>query len=414
MSERSFKTENYIVNLHQESSDDLIVVFTSAGIEAIGGPIEEFKGSLGSLGCSMLFVIDLRPAWLNHPETADVLARVAEIASDFQNVGAMGESMGASSAIAFTNFFPEIDRVLAFSPQYSVAAPFVRFDTRFSYLADRYPRQYWPTFSVTPNPEKVVSIFSNMDWNDTVHAAMFSLDGVEPVFVHGSEHEVARFLKRHSDGNLLKSLLSRFVDFTNSFTASTVKDALQAVVTTKESCQSFNSSSERMAELRFIKFSRRPVLLPTPAGCENVAIGKPTNQSSVYGEQGKTTQQDSAGAVTGKPTGTPGFHTANEDRPWWSVDLGKPFEIAEVRVFNRIENLAAIDRNLQFSIEAKDYDLPWREVSRRDTLTRFGGVDGDPFIWTPPERFVASAIRFRLLGTGFLHFDQVEIYGTPC
>jgi hypothetical protein len=38
-----------------------------------------------------------------------------------------------------------------------------------------------------------------------------------------------------------------------------------------------------------------------------------------------------------------GFHTENEENPWWQMDLGSIYEIAEVRLYNRLSRSAAGD-----------------------------------------------------------------------
>lgn len=58
-------------------------------------------------------------------------------------------------------------------------------------------------------------------------------------------------------------------------------------------------------------------------------MGKRASVSSVY----KNAYPASHG-VDGNITSF--FHTDNESNPWWIVDLGSVFNIAEVHVYNRV------------------------------------------------------------------------------
>ena len=72
---------------------------------------------------------------------------------------------------------------------------------------------------------------------------------------------------------------------------------------------------------------------------ENLALGRPATQSSV-GEAPaiRTPEADAAGAVNGSFVERYGFHTQEEDQPWWQVDLEARSVIEAVIVFNRVDH----------------------------------------------------------------------------
>ena len=76
-----------------------------------------------------------------------------------------------------------------------------------------------------------------------------------------------------------------------------------------------------------------------PLECRNVGLDKPSWQSSVYEPTGAEppASRVSGGGNNGIRTGTYGFHTLAEARPWWIVDLLAPHDVAEIRVYNRCD-----------------------------------------------------------------------------
>ena len=126
---------NYAITHYKIDPNRLIVVFASAGMDGLGEPLEEFRGTLSRLGVSMAFVIDRSPRWFNHAETPQALAQAARIARDYRHAGVLGESMGGSGAIIFADVCPTADRILALTPQYSsgwLTAQAPKIDQQFS------------------------------------------------------------------------------------------------------------------------------------------------------------------------------------------------------------------------------------------------------------------------------------------
>jgi len=96
---------------------------------------------------------------------------------------------------------------------------------------------------------------------------------------------------------------------------------------------------------------------------------------------------------------------------WWDVDFGGPATVEEVRLFNRLD--AGVERSSSLALLVSDDGRTWREVLHRVSDAPFGGMDGNPFVWSPPDPLVARFLRVMLLTQTILHLDQVVIYGVP-
>ena len=144
----------------------------------------------------------------------------------------------------------------------------------------------------------------------------------------------------------------------------------------------------------------------------NLCEGKSATQSSLSDYSiGRTIAEDACGAINGRIDGQMKFHTDLEDSPWWQVDLGALFGVTAIRIYNRVDVPEVMARSSHLAIEVGLRGDDWVEIYRREDDAPFGGVDGHPLIFTPlipvPGRFV----RVRLLRRGYLHLDQVEVFG---
>ncbi|MBM4080548.1 MAG: hypothetical protein FJ278_12675, partial [Planctomycetes bacterium] len=122
------------------------------------------------------------------------------------------------------------------------------------------------------------------------------------------------------------------------------------------------------------------------------------------------TQEDAAGACDGVKDGKWGFHTENDAKPWWHVDLGKSHPLSRVVVFNRADGGSAARAGkltLLLSNDGKD----WREVYRHDGTVFYGATDSKPLA-VALKGVEARFVRAQLPHAGYLHLDEVEVYGT--
>ena len=77
-------------------------------------------------------------------------------------------------------------------------------------------------------------------------------------------------------------------------------------------------------------------------------------------------------------TGGCGFHTAsNETDPWWQVDLGQPYALDRVVVYNRTDgSTPPRTRNLRVLVAGNADEPEFVEVYRHNGETFYGVVRG--------------------------------------
>ena len=402
------ESTNYVLEHFPDGSDRLVVVFVSAGQDGVGEPIKEFRSSLSKFPVSVAFLTERKPLFYNYGDTISMFQRTARLADRYARVATIGESMGGSGAIVFNKFTDRIDRILAFSPMYSVAPPYANFAGRT--LPPNWHEQNFWSFAEPKARDKAQILYGNRDWTDHVHSGMFLVDGFSVHFIDGSGHLVARRLK---EAGRLEPLLASFLDFTRPFSAASVAAAVGDLKTSVGAADSYRLSDFAEQHYRNSQLMGNPVRLPPPDGLFDLALGCRTDQSSVSRySRGKTTKDDSARAVAGRLTGGYAFHTDEEDQPWWRVDLGRTVSVRELRIYNRIDALTPSNRGLTFAVEVRNADdEAWVEVFRKDDQVRFGGADGMPFQWRPERPIVTRHLRIRHLGRSMLHYDAIEVFG---
>jgi hypothetical protein len=147
----------------------------------------------------------------------------------------------------------------------------------------------------------------------------------------------------------------------------------------------------------------------------NVAFLKPSLQSSLY------TPGDNAepvlgrvvdGANNGVRTGSYGFHTRFESEPWWSVDLLSHHRIAEIHIYNRMDNTLILHRSAPLRIAGSRDNTHWTTLIDRTGSGAFG-ADGKPLVVMVPQEQPFRFIRLSLTTSDYFHLDEVEVYGEP-
>jgi hypothetical protein len=146
---------------------------------------------------------------------------------------------------------------------------------------------------------------------------------------------------------------------------------------------------------------------------ENVALNKPSWQSSVYLPVGSAPvlSRTAGGGNNGVRTGAYGFHTTDEMRPWWIVDLLKPHRIAAIRIYNRRDDPAVNARANELDVLAGADGVNWNTLWSNPGQAPFG-LDGAPLVVTAPPYLACRFVLLRLRGAGYLHLDEVEVYGS--
>ena len=122
---------------------------------------------------------------------------------------------------------------------------------------------------------------------------------------------------------------------------------------------------------------------------------------------GVTCEEDAGGGVDGVKTGEWGFHTENEENPWWQVDLKQPTALDRIVLYNRCDR--CYERNNRIIILGSDDARDWQQLYQHDGTVFFGQTDGKPLV-APMTGVTTRHVKLTLATTSYFHLDEVEIY----
>ena len=144
--------------------------------------------------------------------------------------------------------------------------------------------------------------------------------------------------------------------------------------------------------------TEEPVEPVTNSG-DNVALGRPTSQSSTAynGISSRAVDGDINGAWSGKSV----THTSSTSNPWWKVDLDATTSIDKIIIYNRTDSCC--------SSRLSNFYL--------DVLSETGSVVGSLFVQNAPSPSMtitangleAKSVRIRLAGTNPLSLAEVQV-----
>jgi hypothetical protein len=142
----------------------------------------------------------------------------------------------------------------------------------------------------------------------------------------------------------------------------------------------------------------------------DLARDRPATQSShSVWSRGATAEEDARRAVSGELASDYAFHTAEEEDPWWQVDLTRECDIHAIEIVNRPDHPYRFTR---FRIDSSVDDTRW--------VTRFAKTDGslvssdaaEPALFVMPRGFSARYIRIVQLGKGVMNLRRIRVLGT--
>jgi hypothetical protein len=147
----------------------------------------------------------------------------------------------------------------------------------------------------------------------------------------------------------------------------------------------------------------------------NIALRKPASQSSIYDGPVSTPMgaHVRGHANNGVHTGSFGFHTQREERPWWRVDLLDQYVVHEVHIYNREDDPDCTDRAQNLAVEISSSGEDWVEIFSLDGRATFGGAKSGPLVIHLPTPLTARYMRVLSKLPTFLHLDEIEVYGEP-
>ena len=131
-------------------------------------------------------------------------------------------------------------------------------------------------------------------------------------------------------------------------------------------------------------------------------------QSVSAAPSGVTTQSDAAGGVNGVKNGQFGFHTDQQDQPWWQVDLGKACPLDRVVVWNRCT--ADATRAARLKVLLSPDGKAWTQAYQHDGTPFQGASDQKP-LSAPMKGAEARFVRIQAPETTWLHLDEIEVFG---
>jgi len=123
---------------------------------------------------------------------------------------------------------------------------------------------------------------------------------------------------------------------------------------------------------------------------------------------GASTQSDAAGGCDGVKNGGFGFHTNQQAKPWWQVDLGAKARLDRVVVYNRCNT--ASERAARVHVMLGEDGKTWRTVYRHNGKTFLGLTDKKPLV-VGVKGESARFVRIQLPDNIWLHLDEIEVYG---
>ncbi|NQT39405.1 MAG: discoidin domain-containing protein, partial [Planctomycetes bacterium] len=123
-----------------------------------------------------------------------------------------------------------------------------------------------------------------------------------------------------------------------------------------------------------------------------------------------TTRQDAAGGNDGVKDGTYGFHTSQDAKPWWQVDLGSAVPLDRVVIYNRCDGKVE-DRAARLIVLLSGDGKTWTVYYRHDGSSFLGRTDDKPLVVSAAGE-TARFVRVQLPGPQYFHLDEVEVYRT--
>ncbi len=203
-------------------------------------------------------------------------------------------------------------------------------------------------------------------------------------------------------------------------------DSHSAAVTTEGELYTWGANTNGCAAH---PVARRFVRDPTVVQCLHVQSAslckdKPVSQSSVYNRRGPRSAIDGSTSGDGE---SQCIHTQRDQCAWWQCDLGRLAVINTIVVWNREDTPIDVSQGEDYFTKrlfphwlfvATD---PFPEGTGNQQLSESASravarikmvKDQRRTVWELPTNTVARYVRIMLEGTNYLHFAQLQVYGT--
>ena len=145
------------------------------------------------------------------------------------------------------------------------------------------------------------------------------------------------------------------------------------------------------------------------ASPNDLALGKPALTSSLSPwSRSRDRAEEAAGANGDLLAMTYGFHTHEEDSPWWRVDLEDVCVISSVSIVNRPSDG---ERFRRFVIETSLNDETWTTVWAQEDGQDISADIREPWCAHFDDLITARYVRIRSLIRGVLHLRRIQVFG---
>ncbi|QNT77972.1 discoidin domain-containing protein [Entomobacter blattae] len=393
--------DNYEVTYLDRFSSNVSIVFSSAGGVALAQPVEEFKKTITQFDTSYIFVRSVHLDWYNNRNAIKTFEQVAEFCKDFEKIYVLGESHGGSGALLFSEFCPNIYRILAFVPQYSALPSFCKWYGPLSVVDGVIKEFIFSDYSREEALSKSVLIFPAWSYEDALHGRFFKSDGFDVVFLKTHAHAMAAFLKLFESKNYLQQVMRAFYDSNFEFSAKNYLNLLHPLAERSFKPYVHWIGDRTAPHELFIKKPSYPL----------ISQGKKATQSSFSEQfsQEKSPEKDAERVLNEPLTEKYNNHTGMEPAPWWQVDLGEIYHVRHIIIYNRGDEIDWAMRFLQFTIMVSENGHIWRTLYKKTNNEPVGGLYGKPF--SLPCSIMARFVKIVLNAHNVLNLARVEIYG---
>ena len=192
---------------------DLIVSFSGVGTKRDVEPPPEFPGiASADRQNHVLFVSDKSRSWLNGEGMANQILCCIRATVDHINaerVIALGNSMGGTMALHLSRFF-DFERVIAFTPQYSVLENEVPEEDRWFFFRNQIRTYPFPRVEALRPETTKYFIFHGDERRELAHALRFpKAPGISHYIMPRTDHKVAAHLR---DRGALRPLVQNLIN----------------------------------------------------------------------------------------------------------------------------------------------------------------------------------------------------------
>lgn len=400
-------SKNYEVYKLDGDPERLIIVIPSLGYAA-KDRYQQFYGLIRASGATGIFVADRKALWFQHDDTEEVFREVSNISQKYKHVCIIGDSMGGSGAILMSNYIPYAKAVIAFAPQFSVAPPFINFDLRYKSITEKLP-VYFNNFSTVQNKSNCTLFYGNVVWQDKIHQSMFKACGFSTLTVNKAHHAVAHHLhslpSKNGGGSVLQEIVNRLANVDAEYDRASWINVLGS---------DYIDNDLVTQEVDFDVKDLPPNSYTWPL-CEIDSDSRDITEYATFDQSsisrwsaGSSTIEDAARILINDRLPY-AFHTGKEHSAWWSAKFKKFVSISCISIENRSDSEACFHRFNRFAIETKGSNGKW-EVQFIKTSQAPIEYSSMSMNWKPHFPIIASQVRIRLLGEGYLHLKNVKIW----